>query len=346
MTSDETIPSGAELPHVSRAFTRIMEAQGSTGAWTWTFADHHHAWSPNLFRMCGLPPDAAPSYALLLSLAHPEDRIALETPADIVQGGHLRHHTFRIVRPDGTMRILSSRGEVYFTPDGRPRSAAAVLFDVTQQEQVARAQAEERRRRRALFDHAQTWINTAAHAASTRSSSDELLSLTGLSQAEFQDDCLRVVTAEDRSRVLDTLRERLRAQQPFTISKRLALADGGSGDFRFVYVPVRNEVGAVQGWATLASRLEGPAMRPEGVLKRGLEEGIKGSHVRGARALLDWSMSDLARASKLSLSTIRRLEEDGLGEAARSLPRALAALRQAGIAFLLVEGGGIAIVRP
>jgi transcriptional regulator with XRE-family HTH domain len=86
-------------------------------------------------------------------------------------------------------------------------------------------------------------------------------------------------------------------------------------------------------------------IRPEGDLKRGLEEGIKGSHVRGARALLDWSMADLAKASKLSLSTIRRLEEDGLGEAARSLPRVLAALRACGIVFLLVEGGGIAIAR-
>ena len=86
-------------------------------------------------------------------------------------------------------------------------------------------------------------------------------------------------------------------------------------------------------------------MRPEGVLKRGLEEGIKGSHVRGARALLDWSMSDLARASKLSLSTIRRLEEDGLGEAARSLPRARAGRRQAGLAVLRGEGGGLALGR-
>ena len=346
MTSEHLQPVGAGMPAMSRDFARIMEAQGLTGAWTWTFGDGHHAWSSSLFRMCGLPADVAPSYDLLLSLVHPEDRLALETPGDILQGSHLRQHTFRIIRPDGTRRILSSRGEVYFTPDGRPQSAAAVLFDVTQQEQVARAQVEERRRRRALFDYAQTWINTAAHTASARSSSDELLSLTGLSQAEFQDDCLRVVTAEERSRVLDVLRERLRAQEPFAISKRLVLADGGSGDFRFVYVPVRSDRGEVQGWATLAARLEGPAIRPDGLLKRGLEEGIRGSHVRGARALLDWSMTDLARASKLSLSTIRRLEDDGLGEAARSMPRALAALREGGIVFLVVEGGGVAIAKP
>lgn len=345
MTPDEMTPFVADLPPVSRDFTRIMEAQGLAGAWTWTFHTRHHGWSPNLFRLCGLPSDVAPSYGLLLSLVHPEDRPALESQADITQGGHLRHHTFRIIRPDGTVRVLSSRGEVYFAPDGRPRSAAAVLFDVTQQEQVARAQAEERRRRRALFDYAQTWINTAAHTAAARSGSDEILSLTGLSQDAFQDDCLRVIVAEERSRVLDVVRRRMRAQEPFAVAKRLALADGGSAEFRFVYVPMRGEGGEVEGWATLASRLDGPAIRPDAELKRGLEESIRGSHIRGARALLDWSMSDLARASRLSLSTIRRLEEDGLGEAARSLPRALAALREGGIAFLLIEGGGVGIVR-
>ena len=339
------MPFAGDMAPFTRDFTRIMEAQGLTGAWIWTFRPDHHAWSPNLFRMCGLPAGVAPSYDLLLNLAHPDDRPGLETHADIVQGGQLRQQTFRIIRPDGTMRILSSRGEVYFTPEGRPQSAAAMLVDVTQQEQTARAQAEERRRRRALFDYAQTWINTAAHTASARSGSDEILSLTGCTQAEFQDDCLSVVVAEERSRVLDTVRDGLRGQEPFAIAKRLVLADGGSGDFRFVYVPIKSDRGEVQGWATLASRLEGPALRPEGDLKRGLEEGIKGNHIRGARALLDWSMSDLARASKLSLSTIRRLEEDGLGEAARSLPRALAALRAGGIVFLLVEGSGIAIAK-
>lgn len=335
----------AAEPHFSDNLLRILEAQGLTGSWIWTFAPRSHVWSPGLFRLCGLPPEAAPSYDLLLDLVHPEDRLALETPADIVGAGEMRQHRFRIIRPDGTERVLASRGEVRFSPGGRPVSAAALLIDVTDERQVAEAQAEDRRRRRALFDHAQTWINTAAYAGATRSGSDELLSLTGLSRSEFLDDCLRVVVSDDRARVRDLVRERLRDREPFVMAKRLVLAKGGSGTFRFVYVPVRDERGAVRGWATLASRLGGPAMRPEDEVKRGLERAVRGAHLRAGRALLDWSMSDLARVSRLSLSTIRRLEEDSSGEAARSLPRAVAALRSGGIAFLLTEEGALAVAR-
>ena len=64
-----------------------------------------------------------------------------------------------------------------------------------------------------------------------------------------------------------------------------------------------------------------------------------------ARGLLDWSMGDLAEASGLSLSTIRRLEEGSEGPAARSRHAAIEALRRAGIGFVLLDGGAIAVAK-
>ncbi|MER2269471.1 hypothetical protein [Methylobacterium oxalidis] len=56
-------------------------------------------------------------------------------------------------------------------------------------------------------------------------------------------------------------------------------------------------------------------------------------------------MMDLARASDLSFSTVRRLEEDGENTAARSRHIAVAALRAAGIRFALIGGGTTALAK-
>lgn len=71
---------------------------------------------------------------------------------------------------------------------------------------------------------------------------------------------------------------------------------------------------------------------------------IESCHIRAARGLLDWSMQDLAEASGLSFSTVRRLEEGRSSRASRSRRAALATLRQAGIRFLLLEGGSLVAV--
>lgn len=60
-------------------------------------------------------------------------------------------------------------------------------------------------------------------------------------------------------------------------------------------------------------------------------------HIRGARALLGWSQPNLAEASGIATSTIKRIESNAaaLGNADTSTKRAIFdALSQAGIAFV------------
>lgn len=71
---------------------------------------------------------------------------------------------------------------------------------------------------------------------------------------------------------------------------------------------------------------------------------LYGHHLRAGRALLDWSMSDLAKASKLSLSTVRRLEQDAESVLTRNRRAAAEALQRAGIDFLPLSNGAVAVV--
>ncbi|WP_298963293.1 PAS domain-containing protein [uncultured Methylobacterium sp.] len=316
------------------------------GAWRWVFSTGEQVWSPGLFGLLGLDPGRVrPDYGLFLALVHPDDRALAGSAVQLSQDGILPDATIRVIRPDGAVRVLVRRGEVVRSPDGRPLSAAGVMLDATDAEAVAGLRREEQRRRRALFEQAQTWTHATAYGGDARHASQELLQLTGLSQEAFRHDCTLVIMPDRRESVRAQVRRMLDAGKPFAVEKRLVLAEGGHGDFRFVFAPVRDERGAIEVWASQAARIGGLREASAGRLRQGLEQGIEGRHLRAARGLLDWSRDDLARRSGLSLSTIRRLEEDGEGAASRSRHAAVAALRQAGIGFLLVDGNTIAVVK-
>ena len=70
---------------------------------------------------------------------------------------------------------------------------------------------------------------------------------------------------------------------------------------------------------------------------------VNGAHLRGARALLGWSMSDLAEVSGLSLSTIRRLEQNVQAVGLRSRRVAVESLEGGGVRFLKLEDGTVAL---
>ncbi|PIK70397.1 hypothetical protein CS379_24870 [Methylobacterium frigidaeris] len=72
---------------------------------------------------------------------------------------------------------------------------------------------------------------------------------------------------------------------------------------------------------------------------------LRGHHVRAGRALLDWTMSDLADSSGLSLSTVRRLEQDAEGVLTRNRRSAVQALRHAGVCFLPLSNGAVAVAK-
>ena len=71
-------------------------------------------------------------------------------------------------------------------------------------------------------------------------------------------------------------------------------------------------------------------------------EKISIQQVKAARALLQWSQSDLANASKVSIPTIARLESapgpiGGRSETAEAIRNAL---EKAGVEFIAENGGG------
>jgi len=325
---------------------------GIAGSWHWSFRSGAQRWSPGFYRLLGLRPDlAAPSYDLFLGLVHPEDRARLAAPGMVAQGVVLPRAVVRVIRPSGEMRSLSVLAELRVSPEGRPLAVNGVALDVTDRERLRHLRADDERRRQALY--------LTSYTASFFVGPDlvhefptEVAQVHGLPLEALQVDPFLMVVPEDRVALRDRGWERHDRRLHFQAISRERLASGELVKFRLLGVPVWSSTGDYVGWAGMkypihASGLPGAeiAAFAEGGLRRGLEQSVRGRHLRAARGLLDWSMSMLAEAGGLSLSTVRRLEEEAEGQGSRSRHRAVDALRKAGIRFIAMEDGSIAVAK-
>lgn len=71
---------------------------------------------------------------------------------------------------------------------------------------------------------------------------------------------------------------------------------------------------------------------------------ISAAQIRAARALAGWSQQDLERESKVSLTTIKRMENVGPGRSSLANVEAIKrALENAGVLFIPENGGGAGV---
>ncbi|KMO36407.1 helix-turn-helix domain-containing protein [Methylobacterium aquaticum] len=342
----------ADLTSCSDIFRRTIEDYGLAGGWHWTFAPDEQRWSPGFFRLLGLDPAVAtPRYDLFVALVHPGDRALLASPGEIVQGHVSPSATVRLIRPGGELRVLSVLSELRVSPDGRPLAVSGVALDVTDRERLRHMQAAEQRRRQALY--------LTSYTATYSLGPDlvhhfpaEVAQVHGLSLEEIQVDPFLMLVPDERAAYRDRGWEMYERHMRFQGTPRERLASGEVIRFRLVGVPVWSAAGEYRGWTGMkypvhesgapAGRLDTPE---DPSLQRALEQAVRGHHLRAARGLLDWSMARLAEAAGLSLSTVRRLEDNIEAQGARSRFKAVTALRRAGIRFVAMDDGTIAVAK-
>ena len=324
---------------------RQIESQAQLGMWSVKFATDDQVWSPGLYGLLGLSAETArPSYGLLLSLIHPEDRAGLD-PDTLLQGASSLVRTVRAVLPDGETRTLTLRIEVHVGVDGRPVGMRGIAIDTGDQEKLARLQAGERQRREILYRTKQ--VTTFSLGLDLRYDFPRSVSeMHGLLHEEVRLDPFLMVIPEERERFrvhaweIDSRRLHFQG----TVHERLT--DGDVRHFRIVAAAVWGLDGSYLGRTGLKYPVQRPeAVRVDACLRTALEQSVQGHHLRAARGLLDWSMTVLAEASGLSLSTVRRLEEGGAAQTDRSRHRAIEALRAAGVRFISMDDGTVAVAR-
>ncbi len=120
------------------------------GSWEWDIATNAVTWSDELYRIYGLEPrSVAITFEFFLARVHPEDRERIQAAVGeaLARGGRFAYPE-RILRPDGSIRVLDTVGEALVSAHGRPLGLIGSCRDVTEQH----ARDEERARDQRLRD--------------------------------------------------------------------------------------------------------------------------------------------------------------------------------------------------
>ena len=127
------------------------------GWWERDFTTNHVSLSDEACRIFGVEPVDLPEWhGRWLNLIHPEDRprAAEAAAAALVPGGPRYDVEYRVVRPDGTERIVRSQGDVTWDDSGRPLRQFGVLQDITELRQAEQELRASEARFRTFVDHA------------------------------------------------------------------------------------------------------------------------------------------------------------------------------------------------
>lgn len=121
----------------------LAEAQrvAHLGSWDWNLETGDQTWSDEAFRIFGYAPKAfLPTWEIFLRCLHPDDRAAVDQAVhDALYTGERFSLDHRIVRPDGTERVLHAEGEVVFNEAGEKVRVVGTVQDVTERKQAERA---------------------------------------------------------------------------------------------------------------------------------------------------------------------------------------------------------------
>jgi PAS domain S-box-containing protein len=131
---------------VRRSETFLSEAQAvsQTGSWGWNTATGDLFWSRETYRIFGLPPEVAPTLAMVAEVVHPDDRARFEHDAQIAARDHTDfEHEYRLKLPDGSIKHVYAvgRSAVRGFPD---LAFVGAIMDVTERKQAADALLDER----------------------------------------------------------------------------------------------------------------------------------------------------------------------------------------------------------
>jgi PAS domain S-box-containing protein len=122
----------------SQASLAVAQQLAHLGSWEWDIVTGELTWSDEIYRILGLDRDSLDATPeAFLRCVHPGDRHLIDTALrrDLLDGS-TRELQYRVLRPDGEVRVLLGRSEVVMGENGRAVRMFGTALDVTEQKRL------------------------------------------------------------------------------------------------------------------------------------------------------------------------------------------------------------------
>ncbi|MBI4787160.1 MAG: MEDS domain-containing protein [Chloroflexi bacterium] len=119
---------------------KLAEAQrvAHVGYWDRDTVTERLTWSDETYRIFGITPEERDlTVTRVRELIHPDDRQQVfEAVEQALSGGPRYNAEYRVVRPDGQVRVVHSQGDVTWDDKGYPRRLFGVIQDITERKRA------------------------------------------------------------------------------------------------------------------------------------------------------------------------------------------------------------------
>jgi PAS domain-containing protein len=300
-------------------------------------------WSRGVFALLDLDPEAEkPSLSLLRSLQHPEDRITFEQAEANLAAAKPFTRKYRVIRRDGTMRVLAQNMEFLFDAAGKPNRSIGVVCDITDAVDVEVREKAFERRFEAITRDSGLILNVlrpdgfvTGIIGGGPEHDNELNRRLGYLWHEL-------IHPLDKAETLEIFAQAVREKIAVAREHRIMQPDGHYRWRRSTWTPVFDESRNLKEFVSISQDIE-----KEKTMVTAKEAGkpISGAQVRAGRALVRWSVQKLANMAKVSPSVVRRIEEfDGVTAGViESLGSIRDALGAAGVEFIFPATGNTGV---
>ncbi|MFC1685004.1 EAL domain-containing protein [Pseudomonadota bacterium] len=131
---------GAQARSLDESRKSLARAQqiAHVGNWEWNITTSELSWSDEIYRIFGLKPqEFQATYEAFLNVIHPDDREAVQQAVNLAIEQQLPYKIeHRILHPDGSLRQVLERGEVFFSDTGKPVHMTGTVMDITERTKI------------------------------------------------------------------------------------------------------------------------------------------------------------------------------------------------------------------
>lgn len=306
---------------------RLLEEKLSIALWTWDLQTNSMRWSRSLYSLLDIEPDSIqPSYEAMEGVVHVDDRRPLSEIKQTLREGITVDREVRVITSDGRVRWISSEIVPMIARGGGPVRAVGICSDTTQQREASHLTKLWSNRFVSLYKSSQALFWTLA----PNGDSAEILQSPS-STDHCSSDFRTLVHSEDIPKLNQEIATRFPLRQPFRMALRLRSDDGRYNQNWVRIIPITNDRGDIQEWIGISRDPKAARLAWSNIAST---TTITGAQMRASRAILRWSVADLAAAAQVSAAVIRRLEEvDSAGPIEPAHDVIETTLRMAGVEF-------------